>query len=58
MPQGPPKFIPKIYGFRIFGMRGSRYELEFDHKGNNINEQEIRSVLRKGKYHTVVEEEK
>jgi hypothetical protein len=30
-------------------MRGSRYELEFDHKGNNINEQEIRNVLRKGK---------
>jgi casein kinase II subunit beta len=49
MPQGPPKFIPKIYGFKIFGMRGSRYELEFDHKGNNINEQEIRNVLRKGK---------
>jgi hypothetical protein len=58
MPQGPPKFIPKIYGFRIFGMRGSKYELEFDHKGNNINEQEIRNVLRKGKSKNPNEEEK
>lgn len=47
IPQGPPKFIPKIYGFKIFGMRGSKYELKFDNKGQPINEEEIRNVLKK-----------
>lgn len=47
IPQGPPKFIPKIYGFKIFGMRGSKYELKFDYAGKPINEEEIRKVLRK-----------
>jgi hypothetical protein len=42
IPQGPPKFIPKIYGFKIFGMRGSKYELKFDYKGQPMNEEEIR----------------
>jgi hypothetical protein len=49
IPQGPPKFIPKIYGFKIFGMRGSKYELKFDYKGQPMNEEEIRSVLKKDK---------
>ena len=40
-----PRFIPKIYGFKIFGMRGSRYELKFDYAGQPINESEIREVL-------------
>lgn len=47
LPAGPPKFIPKIYGFKIFGMRGSKYELKFDYAGKPINEEEIRMVLRK-----------
>ena len=42
IPNGPPKFIPKIYGFKIFGMRGSKYELRFDAKGLPVNEEEIR----------------
>lgn len=42
-----PRFIPKIYGFKIFGMRGSRYELKFDFCGKPTNEEEIRKVLRK-----------
>jgi hypothetical protein len=41
-PSGPPKFIPKVYGFKIFGMRGSRFELKFDSKGQPVNEEEIR----------------
>ena len=49
IPQGPPKFIPKIYGFKIFGMRGSKYELKFDFKGQPVNEEEIRNVLKKEK---------
>lgn len=42
LPSGPPKFIPKIYGFKIFGMRGSKYELKFDYAGKPVNEEEIR----------------
>jgi hypothetical protein len=41
-PSGPPKFIPKVYGFKIFGMRGSKFELKFDSKGQPSNEEEIR----------------
>lgn len=47
MPKGPAKFVPKIYGFKIFGMRGSKYELKFDYQGKPINEDEIREVLKK-----------
>lgn len=42
LPKGPAKFVPKIYGFKIFGMRGSKYELKFDYQGKPINEDEIR----------------
>ena len=45
LPAGAPKFIPKIYGFKIFGMRGSKYELKFDYAGKPMNEEEIRKVL-------------
>lgn len=45
LPSAAPKFIPKIYGFKVFGMRGSKHELKFDHSGKPINEAEIRSVL-------------
>jgi hypothetical protein len=51
-PAGPPKFIPKINGFKIFGMRGSKYELKFDFKGQAINEEEIRSILKREKMHS------
>jgi len=42
-----PRFIPKIYGFKIFGMKGSKYELKFNYQGIPINESEIREVLDK-----------
>jgi len=48
LPKGPAKFVPKIYGFKIFGMRGSKYELKFDYQGKPTNENEIREVLKKG----------
>lgn len=48
LPKGPAKFVPKIYGFKIFGMRGSKYELKFDYQGKPVNEDEIREVLKKG----------
>lgn len=40
--------MPKIYGFKIFGMRGSKYELKFDYQGKPVNEDEIREVLKRG----------
>jgi hypothetical protein len=48
LPKGPAKFVPKIYGFKIFGMRGSKYELKFDYQGKPVNEDDIREVLKKG----------
>jgi casein kinase II subunit beta len=48
LPKGPAKFVPKIYGFKIFGMRGSKYELKFDYQGKPTNEDEMRQVLKKG----------
>lgn len=48
LPKAPSKFVPKIYGFKIFGMRGSKYELKFDYQGKPVNEEEIRQVLRRG----------
>mmetsp|Transcript_5688 Transcript_5688/g.9770 ORF Transcript_5688/g.9770 Transcript_5688/m.9770 type:complete len:172 (+) Transcript_5688:467-982(+) len=47
LPKGPAKFVPKIYGFKIFGMRGSKYELKFDYQGKPINEEEIKQVLKR-----------
>ena len=45
MPGGAAKFIPKIYGFKILGMRGSKYELKYDFAGKPMNEDEIRKVI-------------
>jgi hypothetical protein len=39
-------------------MRGSKYELKYDFKGQPINEEEIKYVLRKDKKGPVNEEEK
>ena len=41
--------MPKIYGFKIFGMRGSKYELKFDFKGLPTNEEDVRAILKKEK---------
>jgi hypothetical protein len=46
-PTAGPRFIPKIYGFKIFGMRGSKYELKFDFSGKPVNEENIRKILQK-----------
>ena len=46
-PSGSPKFLPKIYGFKIIGMCGSRFKLRFDSKGFPLNEEDTRKVLKK-----------
>ncbi len=40
--------MPKIYGFKLFGVRGSKYALKHDYQGKPINEDEIREILSKG----------
>lgn len=38
-------YIPTIYGFKIFGQKGSAYEYKFDHMGNLVNKKEIDHIL-------------
>ena len=42
---GPEKFIPKLYGFKLFGMRGSKFEIQYDENGNPTNIEEVNDVL-------------
>ena len=44
---GRRTYIPKIFGFKIFGQPGSKYEYLYDKKGNCINQQEIDMFLEK-----------
>ena len=43
--EGPEKFIPKLYGFKVFGLRGSHYEIKYDENGNEENIDEINEIL-------------
>ncbi len=45
--EGPVQYIPTIYGFKIFGQKGSKYELAFDNLGQAKNQKEIDSILKK-----------
>lgn len=42
---GPEQFIPQLYGFKIFGMRGSHYEYKYDNDGNFLNQKEVIEIL-------------
>ena len=46
---GPEKYIPTIYGFRMFGAKGSRYERTFDDLGELTNEEFVEGILNKKK---------
>lgn len=35
--EGPSSYIPKLNGFKIFGLRGSNYQMAFDKEGNWTN---------------------
>ena len=43
--EGPLTYIPTIYGFKIFGQKGSAYEYKYDNNGNQINKNEIDHIL-------------
>lgn len=45
MEKGPVSYIPKLYGFKVFGSRGSKYQYKFDNEGNAINKKEVDKVL-------------
>ena len=42
---GPEKYIPTLYGFRMFGARGSRYEITYDDLGEITNEEYVQGIL-------------
>ena len=43
--EGPLTYIPTIYGFKIFGQKGSAYEYKYDNNGTQINRKEIDKIL-------------
>jgi hypothetical protein len=45
--EGPVQYIPTIYGFKIFGQKGSKYELTYDLQGGLKNQKDIDNVLKK-----------
>ncbi len=46
---GPLTYLPTIYGFKVFGQKGSAYELEFDNTGVPTNKKDIDAVLKNKK---------
>jgi hypothetical protein len=42
---GPLTYLPSIYGFKIFGQKGSAYELEYDNAGQPKNKADINAIL-------------
>jgi hypothetical protein len=47
--EGPVTYIPTIYGFKIFGQKGSAFELKYDHSGLPTNGPDIEEILKKKK---------
>jgi hypothetical protein len=45
--EGPVTYIPTIYGFKIFGQKGSKCELLYDISGNSKNQKEYEAILKK-----------
>lgn len=45
--EGPVQYIPTIYGFKIFGQKGSKHELTYDNLGASKNQKDIDGVLKK-----------
>jgi hypothetical protein len=41
------QYIPTIYGFKIFGQKGSKFELVYDNLGAAKNQKDIDTVLKK-----------
>ena len=39
--EGPVSYIPTIYGFKVFGQKGSKYELMYDFNGKPTNQKDV-----------------
>jgi hypothetical protein len=49
--KGAKIYIPRIFGFKIFGMPGSKYEFEYNYfTGECVNEKHMLKYLEKPKY--------
>lgn len=46
---GPLTYLPTIYGFKVFGQKGSAYEYVYDNNGAPMNKKEIDTILHKKK---------
>ena len=42
---GPTTSKSTLYGFSVFGKRGSKYEIKYDAKGEPINKEEVEAIL-------------
>lgn len=42
--QGPEKHCVKLYGFKIFGKKGSKYECKYNERGDWLNKGEVMSI--------------
>lgn len=45
--EGAVTYQPTLYGFKIFGQKGSKYEVQYDNQGHAKNKHEIEQVLKK-----------
>lgn len=36
----PSEFVPKLYGFKIFGHKGSKFQLRYDENGQCMNQEQ------------------
>ena len=43
--EGPLTYIPTVYGFKIFGQKGSAYEYKYDNNGTQLNKKDIDKIL-------------
>lgn len=41
----PEAYYPKLYGFKIFGQKGSKYEIKYDEWGTSLNKEETDKTL-------------
>lgn len=45
--EGPKVYIPRIYGFKIVNLAGSKYEYKYDNNGNCLNQKAVDGLLAK-----------
>ena len=43
--KGPIGYVPKLHGFKIFGMNGSKYKIQYDENGEPSNKDTIDRIL-------------